>query len=1225
MACARCGGTHVSPEGRCTVCGALSAVRPVEVASAVLTPPPDSLPEPPDAAATRLGATIPGLPGPLTDSTALRHPGDPARTLVVGSNFGSRYHIIRPLGAGGMGAVYQAWDRELEVTVALKVIHPGAANSPEAARDLERRFKRELLLARQITHRNVVRIHDLGEIEGIKYITMPYLEGADLAGVLRRDGPLAVTRVLQIARQVAAGLEAMHEAGVVHRDLKPSNIMVDAEDHACIMDFGIARSLSPSTVTGLTREGAVVGTVEYMAPEQALGRDLDHRADIYAFGLIVYDMLSVRRQASQESSIADLVARLHKAPPPLREERPELPEALEAIVSHCLEPEPSARFQTTRELVAALDGLDGDGRARPGATTTPVPIRPALQPTPVIEPPAGGRRVRHALWIVPAVLLVLAAAAYSIWRPRPVTGGTTAGSRTAAATVSLAVVPFKNATGDPSLDWLGPNLAELLQRDIGQSPALRLVPSGRLQQTIRDLKMPPDQAIDPDALVRLADFVSADTIVWGQYVKLGSEIRIDATVQDVKRQRSVPVKVQAASDADLLGAIETLARSVRENLAVSAEASRALASHTLKPSSRSMAALRYYNEGLSLAREGRSQEAIEKFKASTGEDPQFALAFSKLGLTYAALGYDTEAERSSRAAVALSDSLPEPEQYLVRATHARIMNDYPQAIDLYSTLMKSAPENEEVLFDLAQLYETTGEYDKAGEFYARLVAQDGNYVDALLALGRVEIRRGNPQGGLESLARAQSLAIRLDNPQQRAAIAHAMGVAYKLMNKPEEALRQYQEALDIRTRLGEKRGIAVSLNEMAQVLESLGRADDARASYHKALAVRREIGDRRGIGDTLIDLGNFVNDRGQYDQALSFFKESLQIQLEIGEPAGEALCLHNIGNVYLAKGEFDDARTYFERALRLRETLKVPGDIADTVHNLAETSARLGQFDQALQQYLRALDLRRSSDDKRGAAIESNGLALVFEYQGRYGAALTAQKEALDALRQMGEQGFWLAEVQGGYGRTLAAAGRSAEARPVLDEALKMARALGNQTEIAQVLNALGDWHLYRGSAKDAAKSYEEALKAASAANDRIQTLLARANAARAMVRDGRGAAAMPSLRQLAEEADRLGLKYLAVACSVDLAEALLSVKQQAAARQELDRAMGKSEKLGLQVLLARAHYLSAIDAAPADERRQLDEARRIIDRLRREPQAERLADRADIRPLYQPQPQGNR
>ena len=214
-----------------------------------------------------------------------------------------------------MGAVYQAWDEELGVAVALKVIRPEVTRDATAAQDIERRFKQELLLARQVTHKNVVRIHDLGEIDGIKYITMPYIKGADLATVLREER-LPVTKVMALARQVAAGLQAAHEAGVVHRDLKPANIMIDGE-HAVIMDFGIARSTSrvgttsaraaaAGGVAGIavdsdepresreTIAGEVIGTIEYMAPEQARGEPVDQRADIYAFGLIVYDMLTGR-------------------------------------------------------------------------------------------------------------------------------------------------------------------------------------------------------------------------------------------------------------------------------------------------------------------------------------------------------------------------------------------------------------------------------------------------------------------------------------------------------------------------------------------------------------------------------------------------------------------------------------------------------------------------------------------------------------------------------------------------------------------------------------------------------------------------------------------------------------------------------------------------------------------------------------------------------------------
>ena len=231
--------------------------------------------------------------------------------LSPGHDFGSRYHIIRLLGAGGMGAVYQAWDRTLEVAVAIKIVRPQAGADPDATVAAERRFKRELLLARQVTHKNVVRIHDLGEIDGITYITMPYVQGSDLASIIRREGRMPVDRALAIAKQIGAGLVAAHDAGVIHRDLKPANIMIDADDSALIMDFGIARSAAG----GMTMTvGAGVGTIEYMAPEQARGEAVDQRADIYAFGLIVNDMLLGRRQSGEATAVAELMARIRHAP-----------------------------------------------------------------------------------------------------------------------------------------------------------------------------------------------------------------------------------------------------------------------------------------------------------------------------------------------------------------------------------------------------------------------------------------------------------------------------------------------------------------------------------------------------------------------------------------------------------------------------------------------------------------------------------------------------------------------------------------------------------------------------------------------------------------------------------------------------------------------------------------------------------------------------------------------
>ena len=367
MNCPQCGSSAPALAGRCPVCGRKSTPQ-ATVATSVLTPtPPGSdsedtgLPTPFDSDATHLASPgQPGDPSPPASTTGI--PGGAGNTpppsigpLTVGQNFGSRYHIIRLLGTGGMGSVYQAWDQELEVAVAVKVIRPDVTADPVMAQDLERRFKRELLLARQVTDKHVVRIHDIGEINGIKYITMPYIQGSDLATILKREGRLPLDRALSIARQVATGLIAAHDAGVVHRDLKPANIMVDESDHAVIMDFGIARSTSGATAFAMTVGAQVIGTVEYMAPEQAKAETVDQRADLYAFGLILRDMLLGGRHAGVTSGVTELMGRMQHPPPGLRSIDPTIPDAIEALVTRCLEPDPTARYQTARELVRDID------------------------------------------------------------------------------------------------------------------------------------------------------------------------------------------------------------------------------------------------------------------------------------------------------------------------------------------------------------------------------------------------------------------------------------------------------------------------------------------------------------------------------------------------------------------------------------------------------------------------------------------------------------------------------------------------------------------------------------------------------------------------------------------------------------------------------------------------------------------------------------------------------
>src|SRR5262245_9267689 len=381
-----------------------------------------------------LGATATIAPAAVPAS--VDHEGP----LSPGEAFGARYHIIRLLGSGGMGAVYHAWDAALEVSVAIKVIRPEIMADSQAAAEVERRFKRELLLARQVTHKNVVRIHDLGEIGGIKYITMSFVDGVDLATLLKERGKLPVPTVVRLARSLVSGLVAAHTAGVVHRDLKPANIMFGADQEALIMDFGIARSsgnvaaapitpelpahLRPDAVTvARGKTGGIVGTVEYMAPEQASGREVDQRADIYSFGLILYDsLLGPGRSARAKNPVAELRSRMERGLPPARSIEPGVPEAFDALISRCLDPDPAKRFQTTGELEADLDRLDDAGE--------PIPVK----------------RVVGLKMLAAVITLALALVGGSWWYAR------TLAPEKPHDPVSVVVADIQNGTGETALD-----------------------------------------------------------------------------------------------------------------------------------------------------------------------------------------------------------------------------------------------------------------------------------------------------------------------------------------------------------------------------------------------------------------------------------------------------------------------------------------------------------------------------------------------------------------------------------------------------------------------------------------------------------------------------------------------------------------------------------------------------------------------------------------------------
>src|ERR1700722_14833307 len=358
MECPHCHSSNPATAVRCSKCdtpfgleGATMAV----TAAGVLTPPTTGVTD-----AAGKGWSVPSAAAGAGLGASL----DPGTVL------GTRYEIMQMLGQGGMGAVYKAKDLELDRIVALKVIRPELAIHP----DTPARFKQELILARQITHRNVIRIFDLSEASGIKFITMEFIEGQDLKSLVTEKGRISFEEAAGFIEQVCLALEAAHAEGVVHRDLKPQNIMVDKQGRASVMDFGIARSVEAG---GMTMTGMVVGTPEYMSPEQVMGERVDVRSDLFTMGVIFYELLVGAMPYQSDSLQGAMFKRTREIPKPPKEVDPAVPQILSDITAKCLQIDPARRYQSSREIITDLESWHGGAKRSPVTGLSRKPFAPS--------------------------------------------------------------------------------------------------------------------------------------------------------------------------------------------------------------------------------------------------------------------------------------------------------------------------------------------------------------------------------------------------------------------------------------------------------------------------------------------------------------------------------------------------------------------------------------------------------------------------------------------------------------------------------------------------------------------------------------------------------------------------------------------------------------------------------------------------------------------------------
>lgn len=1060
-------------------------------------------------------------------------------SLAPGTLLAGRFKILRFAGEGGMGEVYEAEDLELHERLAVKILRSEVLQQTNAIE----RFKREVHLARKVTHPNVCRVFDLfrdksNESKELVFVTMEFLRGETLADRLKRQGRMNIEEALPVVAQVASALGAAHQAGIVHRDFKPGNVVLVDETwglRAVVTDFGLAyramnasreHSLSLSSWRPITSSAEFYGTPVYMAPEQIEGHPATAASDIYALGLVIYELVTGTRPFSGSTPMASAVKRLVEDPPKPRKFNPTLSPACESAILKCLERDPTRRFASPQDVADALvedvDVNRGKMRREPAGLLRG---RQARQR-------ADRGRWRLMITAAAAIALVSAAVTYRLHtRSQSAHVAASMGIRSAPIEMrpAVAVLGFKNLSGRPDADWLSTALSETLTTELAIGEKLRTIPGENVARARIELSMPEADSYGQDTLARLRKNINTDFVVLGSYLDTGKEsggkLRLDLRLQDARTGETTASVSESGTEANLLDLILRTGAELREKLGVGemtpSDLDSVRASLPSEP-----AAARLYAEGLKRLRVSDAAGARDLLKKAIATEPNYALAHSALADAWLALGYDENAKIEGQKAFDLSANLPREERLWVEARLRQTTRQWNKAVDLYSTLFNFFPDNLEYGLQLANAQRLAGK------------SKDG--LVTIEALRRLPQPTGaDPKIDLTEARIAQSLG---DFKRQQAAA--------RIASEKAEAIGASLLAA------------AARLEECAAVKDQ-GQFAEALTTCIKAKETYAATGDHHGLAIAMLRMGLGFYYRGDLVGAQSAFEQALANARQIGDNLNSAAALNNLAMVLSARGDHAGAKAQYLQSLAVNKQINRTGGIQLVAGNIAEQLAFLGDLDEARTEFLEVLRIVHEMGQEDSEALDLIRLGDVLHRQGSLGESEKMLNQALEICRRIGSKQI-CADALASRGDLLKTEGSLDRARMEYQEALMITNDVGDEIGAAGNQISIAELSVEEGHGTDAEPIIRKSREVFRGHQDIDNGIRADAMLARALLAQGKSIEASKELDPVAAQRlqnEEIRLEFSQVAALVRAASG--NPSDQSAAIKMLEAMLAEAAKHG--------------------------------------------------------------